>query len=144
LARISAVRLSTLHSQLFTLHWALRLAILRTMESCVFCRVADGTVPARILFEDDEIVAFHDIAPRAPVHVLVIPRRHIVSLASVGVDDRGVLATLFAASAAAARRTGIAETGYRVVTNVGAGAGQSVFHLHLHVLGGRPMGWPPG
>jgi histidine triad (HIT) family protein len=114
------------------------------MESCVFCRVADGTVPARILFEDDEIVAFHDIAPRAPVHVLVIPRRHIVSLASVGVDDRGVLATLFAASAEAARRTGIAETGYRVVTNVGAGAGQSVFHLHLHVLGGRPMGWPPG
>jgi len=72
------------------------------------------------------------------------PRRHIVSLASVGVDDRGVLATLFAASAEAARRTGIAETGYRVVTNVGAGAGQSVFHLHLHVLGGRPMGWPPG
>ncbi|MGD1146553.1 MAG: histidine triad nucleotide-binding protein [Thermoanaerobaculaceae bacterium] len=114
------------------------------MESCVFCRVADGTARARILFEDEEVVAFHDITPRAPVHVLVIPRRHIISLASVGDDDRAVLATLFAAAAEVARRTGIAETGYRVVTNVGAGAGQSVFHLHLHVLGGRPMGWPPG
>jgi len=114
------------------------------MESCVFCRVADGTAPARILFQDEEIVAFHDIAPRAPVHVLVIPRRHITSLASAGDPDRPLLGTLVAAAAEVARRTGIAEVGYRVVTNVGAGAGQSVLHLHLHVLGGRLLGWPPG
>ena len=114
------------------------------MEGCIFCRVADGTAPARILFQDDEVVAFHDITPRAPVHVLVIPRRHIASLASAGDDDRRLLGTLVAAAAEAARRTGVAETGYRVVTNVGARAGQSVLHLHLHVLGGRPLGWPPG
>jgi len=110
----------------------------------VFCRVADGTTAARILFEDQDVVAFHDIAPRAPVHVLVIPRRHIVSLASAGEDDRGLLGTLVAAAAEVARRTGIADTGYRVVTNVGAEAGQSVLHFHLHVLGGRRLGWPPG
>ena len=114
------------------------------MEGCVFCRVGDGTAPARIVLEDEDIVAFHDMSPRAPVHVLVIPRRHIESLAHAGDEDRGVLATLLAAAAEVARRTGIAETGYRVVTNVGAGAGQSVLHLHLHVLGGRAMGWPPG
>ena len=114
------------------------------MESCLFCRVVEGTAPARILFADDEVVAFHDIAPRAPVHVLVIPRRHVVSLAHAGAGDRSILGRLFLAAAEAARRTGIAGTGYRVVTNTGAGAGQSVHHLHLHVLGGRPMGWPPG
>jgi histidine triad (HIT) family protein len=114
------------------------------MESCVFCRVAEGKAPARVLFADDEVVAFHDLAPRAPVHVLVIPRRHVVSLAHTEGDDGGLLGRLLLAAAEAARRTGIAETGYRVVTNIGAGAGQTVHHLHLHVLGGRPMGWPPG
>ncbi len=114
------------------------------MDGCVFCAVAEGRAPARILFQDDEVVAFHDIAPRAPVHVLVIPRRHLTSLASAGDGDRRLLGTLVAAAAEAARRTGIADTGYRVVTNVGAEAGQSVLHLHLHVLGGRPLGWPPG
>ena len=114
------------------------------MESCVFCRVAQGAAPARVLFADEEVVAFHDIAPGAPVHVLVIPRRHITSLASAAEGDREVLGTLFLAAAEAARQTGIVETGYRVVTNTGPGAGQSVFHLHLHVLGGRVMGWPPG
>lgn len=114
------------------------------MESCVFCRVVEGTAPARILFADDEVVAFHDMAPRAPVHVLVIPRRHVVSLAHAEDGDCSMLGHLFLAAAEAARRTGIASTGYRVVTNIGAGAGQTVPHLHLHVLGGRPMGWPPG
>ncbi len=114
------------------------------MDGCVFCRVAAGTAPATILFQDEEVVAFHDIAPRAPVHVLVIPRRHVASIASAGDDDRRLLGALVAAAAEAARRTGIAERGYRVVTNVGAEAGQSVPHLHLHVLGGRRFGWPPG
>jgi histidine triad (HIT) family protein len=114
------------------------------MESCVFCRVAEGMAPARILFEDDDVVAFHDTAPRAPVHVLVIPRRHIASLASADEKDEQILGKLVLAAAEVARRTGIVESGYRVVTNSGPGAGQSVFHIHLHVLGGRPMGWPPG
>jgi histidine triad (HIT) family protein len=114
------------------------------MESCIFCRVAEGTTPARVLFANEEVVAFHDIAPRAPVHVLVIPRRHIASLASATEGDMEILGKLLLAAAEVARRTGIAETGYRVVTNHGSGAGQSVFHLHVHVLGGRPMGWPPG
>jgi histidine triad (HIT) family protein len=114
------------------------------MESCVFCRVAEGAAPARVLFTDEDVVAFHDMAPRAPVHVLVIPRRHITSLASAAQDDHRILGKLLLAAAEAARRTGIAETGYRVVTNSGSSAGQSVFHLHVHVLGGRPMGWPPG
>jgi histidine triad (HIT) family protein len=114
------------------------------MQGCVFCRVAEGKAPAHILFADDEVISFHDIAPRAPVHVLIIPRRHIASLAAAGEADREILGKLLLAAAEVARRTGIAEDGYRVVTNTGAGAGQSVAHLHLHVLGGRAMAWPPG
>ncbi len=114
------------------------------MESCLFCRVAEGRAPARVLFADDDVVAFHDIAPRAPVHVLVVPRRHISSLGVASTADAETLGRLLLAAAEAARRTGIAESGYRVVANTGAGAGQSVFHVHLHVLGGRPLGWPPG
>ena len=110
----------------------------------MFCRVAAGSASARVLFEDDEVVAFHDIAPRAPVHVLVIPRRHVVSLAHAEGGDGDLLGRLLLAAAEAARRTGIAEAGYRVVTNIGAQAGQTVPHIHLHVLGGRPMVWPPG
>ncbi len=113
-------------------------------EGCVFCRVAEGTASARVLFADDEVVAFHDIAPRAPVHVLVIPRRHIASLDAAREEERDALGALFLAAAEVARRTGIAGSGSRVVANTGAGAGQSVFHLHLHVLGGRPLAWPPG
>jgi histidine triad (HIT) family protein len=118
--------------------------MLSGMEGCVFCRVAEGRAPARVLFADDDVIAFHDTAPRAPVHVLVIPRHHIASLATAGPDDRDILGKLLLAAAEAARRTGIAERGYRVVTNTGAEAGQSVPHLHLHVLGGRAMAWPPG
>ncbi len=114
------------------------------MENCLFCRVAEGSAPARVLFADDHVVAFHDIAPRAPVHVLVIPRRHIASLSHASQDDREVLGRLLLATAEVARLTGISDGGYRVVTNTGRGAGQSVFHVHLHVLGGRPLAWPPG
>jgi len=114
------------------------------MDNCIFCRIASGEAPARILFADDDVVAFHDIRPQAPVHVLVIPRRHLDSLAHAAPEDAALLGRLCLAAAEAARRTGIAERGYRVVVNSGAGAGQSVFHVHLHVLGGRPIGWPPG
>jgi histidine triad (HIT) family protein len=118
--------------------------MLSRMHGCVFCRVVEGTVPARILFADDDLIAFHDIAPRAPVHVLIIPRRHIASLAAAATDDCETLGKLLLAAAEVARRTGVVESGYRVVANTGSGAGQSVAHLHLHVLGGRKMAWPPG
>jgi diadenosine tetraphosphate (Ap4A) HIT family hydrolase len=114
-----------------------------TMSDCVFCRIAAGQIPARRLFEDDDVVAFHDLSPQAPVHVLVIPRRHVASLDAAEDGDVLLLGRLFAGARRAARETGIAA-GYRVVTNCGASAGQSVFHIHLHVLGGRAMSWPPG
>ena len=114
------------------------------MDNCLFCRIASGEAPARVLFADDDVVAFHDLHPQAPVHVLVVPRRHVASLAHGSTDDAALLGRLCLAAAEAARRTGIAESGFRVVVNNGAGVGQSVFHVHLHVLGGRPLGWPPG
>jgi histidine triad (HIT) family protein len=111
---------------------------------CLFCRIVAGEIPSRRVFEDDEVFAFHDQNPRAPTHVLVIPRRHITSALELGMSDGPLLGRLFAAAATVAREQGIAESGYRVVTNVGRGAGQSVDHLHFHVLGGRPLSWPPG
>jgi histidine triad (HIT) family protein len=114
------------------------------MPSCPFCLIATGEARSRLLFADQDVVAFHDINPQAPVHVLVIPRRHVASLDEAAPDDRDLLGRLMLAAADAARRTGIVESGFRVVTNTGRGAGQSVFHLHLHVLGGRRLGWPPG
>jgi histidine triad (HIT) family protein len=114
------------------------------MESCIFCRIAAGEAPAEIVLADDEAVAFRDLMPKAPTHLLVIPRRHVASLAGAGPADQALMGRLLLMAAEAARRAGIADGGYRVVTNVGAGAGQSVFHLHLHVLGGRRFSWPPG
>jgi len=114
------------------------------MSDCIFCRIAAGSIPARVLFADEELLAFHDVAPQAPTHVLVIPRRHLASLAEAGVEDSGLLGRLLAAAARAARECGVAESGYRVVANSGERAGQSVPHLHLHVMGGRAFNWPPG
>lgn len=113
------------------------------MTSCVFCRIAAHHAPARILFEDADVMAFHDIAPRAPVHVLVIPKEHIPSLAAVLPEHAELLGKLLLGVQRAARETGIASA-FRVVANSGDGAGQTVFHLHFHVLGGRSMAWPPG
>ncbi|MFI5142420.1 MAG: HIT domain-containing protein [Thermoanaerobaculales bacterium] len=113
------------------------------MQPCPFCRIANGEIQANVLFTDDDVVAFHDIAPKAPVHLLVIPRRHIASLSEAAREDASLLGKLLLAAAEAARRTGIAD-GFRVVTNTGARSGQSVLHLHLHVLGGRHLAWPPG
>ncbi len=114
------------------------------MSECIFCRIAGGRAPARVIWEDGDALAFHDLHPQAPVHLLVIPRRHVVSVAAAAEDDRDLLGHLFLAAARAAHLAGIAASGYRIVTNCGSGAGQSVFHLHLHVLGGRPLRWPPG
>jgi histidine triad (HIT) family protein len=111
---------------------------------CLFCRIVAGDIPSTRVHEDDEIIAFRDIAPRAPTHILVIPRRHIASAADLTEADGPMLGRLFAATAQIARDQGITEGGYRIVTNVGTWGGQTVDHLHLHLMGGRPFVWPPG
>jgi histidine triad (HIT) family protein len=111
---------------------------------CLFCRIAAGSIPADIVHQDDLVVAFRDINPKAPTHVLLIPRRHIPSAAELSGTDAEMLGRLFSVSAQIARDEGIAERGYQLVSNVGAAVGQSVFHLHFHLLGGRSMSWPPG
>jgi histidine triad (HIT) family protein len=110
------------------------------MESCIFCRIAGGAIPTPFVHEDRDAVAFRDVQPQAPVHLLVVPRRHVASLKEEG--DEALLGRLLSAARQAAAKAGLEQ--YRVVINTGADAGQSVFHLHLHVLGGRRMAWPPG
>jgi histidine triad (HIT) family protein len=111
---------------------------------CLFCKIAAKQIPSKILFEESDLLAFHDINPGAPAHVLVIPTQHIASLADGKPEHADLFGRLLLAAARAAELTGIAKTGYRVVANTGPDAGQSVFHLHVHVLGGRSMAWPPG
>ncbi len=115
-----------------------------TDGACLFCRIAAGELPAKVVYADDEVMAFRDIAPRAPVHVLVIPRRHMVTVMDLTEQDTPLLGRLFAAIQEVARRDGIAEAGFRVVANSGRDGGQTVGHLHFHVLGRRFMTWPPG
>ena len=115
-----------------------------TDPNCLFCKIAAGEIPAQLVYEDDRAVAFRDINPQAPTHVLVIPREHLASLADAGEGQESLLGHLLLAAARVARAGGLTEAGYRAVINNGAGAGQSVFHLHLHLLGGRPLHWPPG
>ena len=112
--------------------------------TCIFCRIAGGEIPARKLLETDHLVAFHDLAPQAPVHVLIIPKRHLTDLSDAAPDDLELLGRLQHAAAEVAHLCDVAKSGFRVVINNGAEAGQSVFHLHLHILGGRPFRWPPG
>ncbi|HEX8129715.1 MAG TPA: histidine triad nucleotide-binding protein [Pyrinomonadaceae bacterium] len=111
---------------------------------CIFCQVVAGEITADIIFQDERALAFRDINPQAPVHALVIPREHMDSLDDATGRDEGVLGHLLRVAARVANAEGLSETGYRTVINTGAGAGQSVFHLHLHVIGGRPLNWPPG
>ncbi|HEY7666915.1 MAG TPA: histidine triad nucleotide-binding protein [Actinomycetota bacterium] len=113
-------------------------------SSCIFCRIAAREIPADVLHASDTVVAFRDLNPQAPVHVLVIPKEHIVSIATIEDRHGDVLADMFQAANHLAKTEGIDASGYRLVTNVGPDAGQSVFHLHLHLLGGRSMAWPPG
>jgi histidine triad (HIT) family protein len=113
-------------------------------EDCLFCKIVTGDIPATKVHETDHVVAFRDLNPVAPTHVLVIPKRHIVGADHLADGDGEVLAKMFIAAKAVADDEGIAETGYRTVFNVGMHAGQTVPHLHLHVLGGRGMTWPPG
>jgi histidine triad (HIT) family protein len=111
---------------------------------CLFCRIVDGAIPAQIVYSSPDVTAFRDINPQAPVHVLVIPNRHIESLSEIASDDWPIVGRLTEVTNQLARQEGIAEQGYRVVINNGSNAGQTVPHLHFHLLGGRPMTWPPG
>lgn len=114
------------------------------MPDCIFCKIANKEIPAKTVYEDEEVYAFHDLNPQAPAHALVIPKRHIANLALAEESDSPLLGRLMSAAAHVARTLGIAESGFRVVANVGPDGGQTVDHLHLHVLGGRHMAWPPG
>lgn len=111
---------------------------------CLFCRIAAGELSATLLHEDDLVIAIRDIAPRAPCHILLIPRRHIPSALHLQGADGPLLGRLFGVAADLARSEGIADAGYRLVTNVGRWGGQSVDHLHVHLMGGRAFAWPPG
>jgi len=114
------------------------------MSDTIFGKIAAGEVAADIVYQDDEVVAFRDLSPQAPTHILVIPRKPIRTLNDVQAEDAELIGKLFLAAAKVAADEGIAERGYRTVINCNAAGGQSVFHLHLHLLGGRPLQWPPG
>ncbi len=111
---------------------------------CIFCRIASGRAEAKVLYEDELAVAFEDIRPQAPVHVLVIPKKHIPNNLALTEEDAPLVGHLFLVANRIAKEKGIAERGFRLVTNCNSEAGQTVFHLHLHLLGGRLMHWPPG
>jgi histidine triad (HIT) family protein len=114
------------------------------VSDCLFCKLIAGQIPATIVYQNDHVVAFKDITPQAPTHVLVIPRRHIASLNDLAPGDDALVGELVRTAAAIAKENGHADRGYRTVFNCNADAGQTVFHLHLHLLGGRKMTWPPG
>jgi histidine triad (HIT) family protein len=114
------------------------------MSTCLFCRVLAHEIPATILFEDDRLIAIQDINPQAPLHALVIPRKHIPTLNDLAADDDALVGALFRRAAALAAERGFEGRGYRAVFNCNREAGQTVYHIHLHVLGGRPLAWPPG
>jgi histidine triad (HIT) family protein len=113
-------------------------------DTCLFCRLINGEVAADVLYQDARAVAIRDINPQAPVHALVLPKEHVESLDDIGQRDEALMGHLMRVASRVANEQGLAETGYRTVVNTGAGAGQSVFHLHVHVLGGRDLTWPPG
>ena len=114
------------------------------MADCLFCKIAAGDIPATIVYKDDQVIAIKDINPQAPMHVLVVPRRHIATINDLGPGDDQLVGEMVRRAAAIARDNGYSDRGYRTVFNCNAEAGQTVFHIHLHVLGGRAMKWPPG
>lgn len=114
------------------------------MEACLFCKIAAGEIPARIVYRSERVLAFEDIRPQAPHHILIIPREHYASLEEFPEDGGSLLAEVLLAARAIARERGISSSGYRIVLNTGRDSGQEVFHIHFHLLGGRRMTWPPG
>ena len=114
------------------------------MSDCLFCKIVEGTIPSKKVYEDEEVVAFDDIQPQAPIHVLVIPKKHVATLNDLAPEDDAVAGKLLRVAAKIARERGIADRGWRATVNVNRDAHQLVFHVHLHLMGGRPFGWPPG
>jgi len=114
------------------------------MDNCIFCKIAAGDIPADKVYEDGDVVAFRDLNPQAPTHILVIPRKHIATLNDLRVEDEVVLGRMYGAAREIAAQEGLADAGYRTVVNCNEAGGQAVFHIHLHLLGGRMMHWPPG
>ena len=113
-------------------------------DSCIFCQIVAREIPATVIAESEGAIAFSDVRPVTPTHVLVVPKTHVTSAAEIGPEHGEILAEVFTLAHVAAERSGVAERGYRLVFNVGEDAGNTVPHLHLHLLGGRPLGWPPG
>ncbi len=114
------------------------------MTDCLFCKIRDGEIPAEIVFENDLVLAFRDVNPQAPTHILIVPRKHIATTNDLKPEDAELMGHLFLAAQEIAGHEGIAEDGYRLVVNCNSKAGQTVFHIHMHLLGGRSMTWPPG
>ncbi|SFX72391.1 histidine triad nucleotide-binding protein [Marinospirillum alkaliphilum] len=114
------------------------------MQDCIFCKIVSREIPAKIAYEDDQVIAFHDIDPKAPIHLLVIPKRHITTLNDLEEGDAALVGRLQVTAAKLARELGFAEQGYRVVMNCNEDGGQTVWHIHMHVLAGRQLTWPPG
>jgi histidine triad (HIT) family protein len=110
---------------------------------CLFCKIAEKKIPSKVVYEDEDVFAFEDIGPQAPTHILIIPRKHFASLNEAGSEDAAVIGKMHLVAAELARKLNLTD-GYRTVMNSGRGAGQTVWHLHLHLLGGREFGWPPG
>jgi histidine triad (HIT) family protein len=113
-------------------------------QDCIFCRIIEGSAKAQIVYQDDALVVFKDIRPKAPVHLLLVPRKHIPTLLDLELGDENLMGRIFHAAASVAREQGLEEKGFRVVVNCGAQAGQTVFHIHFHLMGGRTLTWPPG
>ena len=114
------------------------------MNDCIFCKIVDKEIPVEIVYENEEIMAFNDINPQAPVHILIIPKKHIPTLNNIIAEQKKLIGEILFVAQKIAREKGIAERGYRTVFNCNTDAGQDVFHIHLHLLGGRKMTWPPG
>ena len=114
------------------------------MSDCLFCKIRDGEISGDIVFEDDDVLAFNDVNPQAPVHVLIIPKKHIPTVNDISAGDEAVMAKLFLVAKNIASQRGLSDDGYRLVVNCNERAGQTVFHIHMHLLGGRDMSWPPG
>lgn len=112
--------------------------------SCIFCRIVNKEIPAKVVYEDDKVFAFHDINPQAPYHILVIPKKHLSTLLEISEEDKELIGHIYMTINKIAQDLGFAERGFRVVVNCKEEAGQTVFHVHFHVLAGRPMDWPPG
>ncbi len=114
------------------------------MSDCIFCKIANKEIPSSIVYEDDKVIAFNDLDPKAPIHVLIIPKKHYTSAMDINDENSKIIGSIFSAASKIAKKLGIDKNGFRIVNNCGTDGGQTVGHIHFHLLGGRNLGWPPG